>query len=391
MRPDDAKAVVEAWRKCGADGLRELAALPDMAKQVAALVDSVKDAGNARDEGSMFGGLLAVRFGQNGLQAHVRALLNRLKEQLVEGVSCTLFDALVYVAACHAVGIPCLDENVLADLVSVPRDWVQSRVVRPLGEEAAAVQSGGHVLTRHSKVAAAILVEADEASVDVAEVWSAVVRQTVRTSRDVRVGYQSHPKIIHAGPRLQEALPKQLSVKRRREIAIAAAKTDVAVEPERLCAITDLGRTFRNAGSFTDAVQVFRDNLGGLPSKVDFKTDIRGYWYEWGVSEGSLGDGLSHRAADAWLQCLSLSDHLNPSPITDDNVKLICAGLGVAFGKLAQRRPGCPFARGRRAVTYLGRLTPSDPRALGYFNKMTARLTRLARPVRTALMKPSLG
>jgi hypothetical protein len=271
IRPDDTKAVVEAWRKCGADGLRELAALPDMAKQVAALVDAVRDATNARDEGSLFGGLLAVRFGQNGLQAHVRTLLDRLKEQPVEGGGCTLFDALVYVAACHAVGIPGLDENVLADLVSVPRDWVQSRVVCPLGEEAAAVQSAGHVLTRHSKVSAAILVEADEAlSVDVAEVWSAVVRQTVRTSRDVRpIGY--HAKIVHAGPRLQEALPKQLSVTRRKEIAIAAAKASVAADPERLSYVVDLGKAYRKAADFTNALQVFRNNVNGLSSKGRFQ------------------------------------------------------------------------------------------------------------------------
>lgn len=380
MRLDDALAVVEAWRKCGADGLRDLAALPDMAKQVAALVDAVKDAGNASDEGSLFGGLLAVRFGQNGLQAHVRALLNRLKEQPIEGGSCTLFDALVYVAACHAVGILGLDENVLADLVSVPRHWVQSRVVRPLGEEAAAVQSAGHVLTRHSKVAAAILVETDEAlSVDVAEVWSALVRQTVRTSRDVRpVGY--HAKIVHAGPRLQEALPKQLSVKRRKEIAIAAAKASVAAAPERLSFVVDLGKTYRKAADFTDALQVFRNNLNGLSSKVDFNTDIRGYWYEWGVSEGQKGEGRDNALANAWLSGLSLSDHLKSAPITEERAKLSCAGLGVAFGKLAQPSPDCLFARGRRAAAYLGRLTNPDWKAMGYFNTHDREANRIGTP-----------
>jgi len=376
----DAKSVVEAWRKCGADGLRELAALASADEQVTALVDAVKDAAQIRDEGSLFGGLLTVRFGQQGLSAHVRSLLNHLKEEAIEGSTRSLFDALVYVAACHAVGIPGLDENVLADLVGVPRDWVQSRVVRQLGEETAGVQSAGHVLTRHSKVAAAVLVEADQSlGVDLAEIWSAVVRQTVRTSRDVSVGYQSHAKIVHAGPRLQKALPKQLSEERRKEIAIATANAVVEAEPDRLDFITDLGRTHRFADSFIDAVQVFRNNLADARSKVDYEDNIRGYWYEWSVCEGESGDEPENALTNAWLGGLSLADHLNPGPITEEQAKLSCAGLGLAFGKLAQPRQDCPFALGRRAATYLGRRGGYDPKA-HFFDRHDREANKIGTP-----------
>jgi len=381
IEPNDAKAIVEAWRKCGADGLRELAVLPNADKQVAALTDAVGCAAQARDEGSLFGGLLAVRFGQKGLQAHVRSFLSRLKGNPIQGSSRTLFDALVYVAACHAVGIPGLNQNVLADLVSVPRHWVQSRVVRPLGEEAAAASNAGYVFTRHFQVAAAILTEAETSfGVDLTEVWSVLVQKTVGTGRDIHFGDQSFPRTVHAGPWLQDALPKQLSEQRRKEIAIAAAKAAVTHKTEWLGCIVDLGKTYRIAESFAEAVQVFRDNLANARGKVDFADVIRGYWYEWGMSEGSLGDNPSHRAADAWLQGLSLSDHLSPAQITDDNVKLICAGLGVAFGKLAQPQPNCSFARGKRAAAYLGRLMTSDPKALGYFNKYDREADKIGTP-----------
>jgi len=384
INPDDALLVVEAWAKCGSDGLRELVNLSATTDQVNALVHEVQDAVDEQDdqerrhnpvEGSFFGGLLAVRFGQNGLQAHVRAFLNRLKGDPIEGSDRTLFDALLYVAACHAVGISGIDENVLADLIGVSRDWVQTLIVNPLGEEAAAVRSAGHVLTRHTKVAAAILVTAEQdLGADIEEVWSAIVRQTVKTSRDGGVSRETHSRIIHVGPRLQRELPQQFTEQRRKEIAVAAAKASVAAEDDRLSRIVDLGKTYRNAGDFAAAVKVFRENLPTASSNVDFAEVIRSFWYEWGVSEGSLGDDPSHRAAGAWLQALSLADHLKPASLFNADgeakqPKLSFAGLGVAFGKLAQHRSDCPFARGRRAATHLGRLSTLDRKALGYFDK----------------------
>lgn len=381
---DDATAIVEAWRKCGADGLRELASLPEATQQVDALVNEVRKETSEQYgrrhtfEGSFFGGLLAVRFGQSGLQAHVRSFLNRLKDEPIKGSDSTLFDALVYVAACHAVGIPGLDQNVLADLVGVPRDWVQTRVVRPLGEEAAAVQSAGNVFTRHPRVAAAILLEADQI-LDVAEVWSAVVRQTVRTGREIRVT-STFGMIVHAGPRLLEELPTQFPKQRRTEIALAAARTAIAHNPGWLGCIVSLAKTYRRAGNIGDAQELLRDNLESANAKIDFSSHVRGYWHEWGVSEGLLGDDPRYRAADAWLQGLSISDHLNPAPLTDEDVKQSCASLGIACGILAQPRPDCHFACGRRAATYLGRLSKQDSKSARDFDKIDREADRIHTP-----------
>jgi hypothetical protein len=369
LRNDDANMLVEAWRKYGNDGLRALASLPDTDQQVAALLDAVQGAGAARDEGSFFGGLLAVRFGPDGLRKHVVALLTRLMEAEVKGSNRNLFDALLYVAACHAVGIPGLDEKVLADLLGVDPEWVQTRVVNPLGEEAAAVRSAGHVLTRHTTVAAAILIAAEQdLGADIAEVWSAIVRQTVKTGGDGGVSRQTHSKIVHAGPRLQRALPPLFTEQRRKEIAVSAAKASVIAEDDRLSYVVDLGKTYRTAGDFAAAVKVFRDNLNSAEGKVDFAKVIRGYWYEWGLAEGVKCEVPVKALANCWLGLISLSDHLKPAPITSENAKLICSGLGVVFGKLAEPRTDCPFARARRASAYLGRLTTSDPKALGYFD-----------------------
>lgn len=375
LRADDAKMLVEAWQKYGDDGLRKLASVPNTDQQVTALLDAVHGAAAARDEGSFFGGLLAVRFGPDGLRNHVVTLLTRLKGTQIENSTRNLFDALLYVAACHGVGIPGIDETVLANLLGVERDWVKTLVVNPLGEEAAAVRNAGYVLTRHSKVAAAILVAAHELfDADLGEVWGRIVDQTIASDRELRLEMRWFSQAILVGPRLQRELPRQLPEKRRNEIAVVAAQVAARQKSEWLGCIVNLGKTYRNAGNLPAAIQVFRNNLATAPSKVDFTDVIRGYWYEWGVAEGSMGDGALHRAADAWLQGLSLADHLETAPITPEQSNLSCAGLGVAFGKLAEPRPDCPFARARRAAAYLGRLAIDrlarpDPKGLGYYRK----------------------
>ena len=378
----DAQAVVSAWTRAGAAGLRELAREDEADKRAAALVKAVNDAlrttEEKRGDGSFFGGLLAVRFGDAGLRAHVREFLMRLRETPIQNCEQSLADALLYVAACHGAGIPGLDENVLADLVGVPREWIGSRVVRPLGEEAAAVSGGGQVYTRHSQVAAAILLEAEAAlDVDLAEVWARLVRQTVRVSREIYVAVFS--PIVHAGPRLQQTLPAQLPEERRSVIAIAAARAALEAKPEWLSTVVDLGKTYRKAGKEPDATVLFRNRLVDAEKTVGYADNIRGYWYEWGVCEGALA-GQEHRAADAWLQGLSLSDHLNPAPITEEQIKLSCAGLGVAFGKLATAAADCPYARARRAMVDLGRRVALDPKAVGYFDRYDHAADVLATP-----------
>lgn len=389
ITPEDAKAVVTAWEQLEGDGgLRELISVSDTAQRIAALESAVGDAHHKLAEqqwrgprdGSFFGGLLAVRFGQQGLQAHVRAFLQRLESVRVEQGRGSLFDALLYVAACHGTGIPGIDERVLADLAGVPREWVQRLVVRPLGEEAAAVHSGGYVLTRHSQVASAILVEAEEAfGIDLAEVFRVFVATTALAGRDIHFGDVSFPMTVHAGPRLQRALPRQIPEERRKAIAIAAARASCAADPGRLSYVTDLGRTYRKAEMIEGAVATFRDNLKDAKSKVDFESNIRGYWYEWSVCEGERDAANEHAPANAWLAGLSLSDLLRPAPLTPDDGKLICAGLGLAFGKLARPAPDCLYAKGRRAAAFLGRRFGYDPKS-HFFDRYDREADELGTP-----------
>jgi len=119
---------------------------------------------------------------------------------------------------------------------------------------------------------------------------------------------------------------------------------------------------------YQDAIRLFRRELINATSKVDFSDNVRGYWSEWGICEGRLvGEGEHY--VNTWLQGVSLSDRLNPAPLTEGDVKLICAGLGVPLGKLATNSVACPFAHARRAVIDIGRRVSLDARSASYFDK----------------------
>jgi len=380
---EDALGIVKAWAKCGQEGLRALRSVPTDEERAQAFVRAIVDADDRRnrDEGSFFGGLLGVRLGTAGLRAHLREALVGLHDIQIEHSPFMLSDALLYIAACHSTGIPGIDEKVLADLLCVPRRLVHTRVVRPLGEEAPAVRSAAHVFTRHRKVADAAVVEAVRGlGIDLPELWAELVRQTVRTGWEGAVGRQSHSRIVHACRVLQDTLPALVPEQVRMETAIAAAGAAAETEPIRLSYLVDLGKTLRGAGRLHDAVRTFRDHQPDPTYHIDYREVVRGCWYEWGVCEGGGSTGVQFTARDAWLQGISLSDHLDPAPITREDMKLICAGLGVAFGKLAQPGSACPFARARRAAARIGRLTEPDPTAESYYDRYDRDADRLGTP-----------
>ena len=316
--PDEARSIVRAWGNFGTDGLRKLASVSSEDEMVEALLRAnQRNASAPRLEGSFLGALLDVRFSPAALREHVREMLVHLDAHKVGVNGQSLRDALVYVAACQSAGIQGLDLNVLADLLAVPRDWIRTRVMGPLGSEAAGLTSADRAFTRHGKVAEAIVEEAESSlGLDLCEVWTRLVKQTVQTSRTTPVSYLTHSKILHMGPKLQGRLPSRLSASRRGEIAIAAAKASVAAMPDRLECLTDLGSAYRNADQRERAVEVFRSGLPDSRAKVDYENAVRSFWYEWSVSEGGSNRAPAAASSNAWLSGIALSDHLNPAPIT---------------------------------------------------------------------------
>jgi hypothetical protein len=363
----DAESIVKAWAAAGPGGLGDLERIsPDI--RVTRLRNFVRDAGAVAGEGSFVGGLLQVRFSEAGLRAHLRELLARVSGIPISGSSATLGDALVYAACCHGVGIAGINELVLATLLNVARDFVQTRVVRPLGDEVGATRSRGHVFTRHRAVAAALLIEADQLGIDLGEYWANIVRETASAGR-AGVAGDTHGDIILAGPRLIDALPSAISQSRREEIAISAAKSAVRYQSDWLGCVVNLGQTFRKARSPAEGVAVFKEHLPNIRNSVDYSRVIRGYFHEWAVCEANVAKGADHMRASVFLEGLSLSDFFSDAEITDDRVKMSLAGIGVAFGELAQGKQGTEYLRGKRSAAWIGQRSNPDSVARGYFAK----------------------
>lgn len=295
------------------------------------------------------------------------------------GGSGTLYDALLYIANCHAVGMPGLDRNVLASLCDLNVHSVSSAVVLRLGRELGAAESRGHALTRHKRVADAIVVTATtRLGTDLGGVWRALVEYAVRLGRRREVSRENHGRIIHAGARLMRDLPQTLDDQLRGEIGIAAAEAAVDAMPERSSTVVDLARTLRFARYPEEACDLLKKRLPNLKGTVDLHEIIRGYFYEWSTCAGNLGTRQGY-ITDAWLASYSLSDCLPPA-VTIDDAKLSCAGLGVAFEHLVDGAADGSFARGRRAATELGWQTNPDPRAAGYFARYERELDALGTP-----------
>lgn len=331
---DDAERIVAAWE--ANDSLGAVAEV-EAGRRTRRLLEAVEnDRREWRREGSLFGGLLDVRYGAAGLRDHLVALLERLREQPVAGTDRTLYDALVAIAACHSGSGPGIDLKVLADLLGVSRDRIRSAVMKPLGEEAAAVGAGAVARTRHPRVAEGVLAAVAEAfDTDLGEVWARIVRQTVATSASTRGGVdgQSYKYVTHASPKLSASL-RMLPAELRDEIVLSVATASVSALPDRLDVMVSAARALRAMGRPPDGASLLRTGLGKASDKVDYQRVIRGYWNEWGTCEG--GAGHSERAAV--IQFASVSDLLNPSDLNGSRLSKSLSGVAKAFERLVERK-----------------------------------------------------
>jgi hypothetical protein len=237
-------------------------------------------------------------------------------------------------------------------------------------------------LTRHKKVAEAIVVVSEgHFGTDLEDIWSRLIEHVVRLGRNGEVSRECHGPIIHSGAHLKRDLPQALNADRRGEIGIAAAEAACSSLPERIDVVTDLARALRIAGKkqhLEQACRLMSENVAKLDTAVDRVRCLRSYHYEWSTCTGNLNTRQGS-IMNAWLATFSLSDALKVE-VTNDDAKLSCAGLGVAFKHLFFGDPNEPFAKGRRAATEIGWRTNPDPRTAGYFERHERELDELATP-----------
>jgi hypothetical protein len=374
----DAGLLVDAWSAQGEDGLRALTKAPTREMQISKLMRAARMQNVPRDEGSFFGALLETRFGAAGLVDHILPLLEPLRRRRVEGGTASLYDAMLYVASCHAIGMPGLDKPVLATLVGIKPWQIPSGILQSLGMEIGIAESRQYALTRHKRVAEAIVeVAALRFGTDLGTVWRRLVKAMVAYGHTTIVG-PTYGMIVHAGGRLKRDLPHALDANLRADIGVEAAQAAMEVLPEWCSTIVGLARALRAAGFPSDASELLQNKLSHIKNTVDKSKNVRGYFYEWSNCHGNVGGRQSH-VRSVWLGCFSLSDSI-PVNVTLKDIKITCAGLGVALAELAQGDVVGIYAKGRRAVTELGKRTHPDLKTAGYFDNYERELDRAGTP-----------
>ena len=375
---DDAAQIVGAWSVGGDAGMRSLAKYPTESEQIMALVSATRKVEGGRSDGSFYGGLLEIRFDEESFRSHVREMMKRLSNITIFNQS-TLLNALVFVAMTHSIRIPGLHERVLAFLVEASPDWVRSRVVRKLGEEAAVGETSSHVFTRHRRVASIIVREAEERfGIDLLELWRLLIRATINLQSQVDPADQSYRRTVHAGPRFEREL-LSLPRNRRREIALSVAQISREMLPTRLDCLVDLATVFRLAKRGDEAILLFRKSVYNINDMIDYAESVRGFWYEWGVCEGYRGRDVG---ADTCLQSISLSDRFEAASFTTERIAISCAGLGKSFARNSHEKE---FAKALSAVSYIGLLVDPDPNTKLYLENhaIEAKRAGVERPTDT--------
>jgi|WetSurSiteA1Bulk_404760.scaffolds.fasta_scaffold00050_13 predicted phosphodiesterase len=331
---EDAQKIVQAWANYQQDGLGKLADLPiDQAAQK--LLNEAKS--DTKQEGTFFGALLRVRYGDD-LKEHIRKLLNRLRERQVKDCKYNLLQAFAYIAAMHAENQLFLSKLVLASLLEIEQGKLRSKVLHPLGEEAAASMAGEYVFTRHRAIAQTtvqILEEETVYGIDIDEIYI----ELVTTAESI---YQKGNYVTNlAGWRY---LSDHFFAKgsNTHNLAIRLSQSLLNLDKTNSYLQVKLAQQFRKAGQPEQAIKVFR--------KSPIVNDSRSFFSEWGVDEG-IEDC---HALSVYLTGYSLADEATKKFPTNDDAKICLNGLSIALSELFKKYNRAIFIEACGAAALLG-------------------------------------
>ena len=292
LTKQDASLIIHAWGKYKEKGLGKLNGCSED-DAIIKLFNASKSEVSV-NEGAFLGALLRMRFGEE-FKAYVRKLLDRLYEMKSSEDEPSLFYAFTCIAAMHSENMLFLSKKVLSSALKVKEGELRSKVLYPLGEEAAADIAGEMVFTRHRAIAeAAIEILLSDYRVDVDEVYIDLVRaaEELYVSGDYVVNLEGWRY------NLSEYFYKKgnhsLSIKILQEL-LKVSNNDSFVRVR-------LSKMFRLVGFPDLALKVFRDS-----PIVD---NDRVFFTEWAIAER---DSHNHALA-LYLFVLAMSDNAALKP-----------------------------------------------------------------------------
>ena len=357
LAKEDARKIVAAWSAYGKDGLQRLDGL-DYDKAVQNLIDAARLSPDSQ-YGTFLGAMLRVRWGEE-LEERIEKLLYRLQKQHIQGTEFTLMDALAYIAAPHAQDISILSKILLSKVLGISNTRLKNLVLGPLGEEAIIATTGKYIYTRHQAIANTTLkILSEKFYLDIDEFYVNLVRAAVKAF-DANEYLPKKTEWIY--------LSSKVFSQGNQELGIRLAQIAHEVRPHDGYFIVKLAQLYRKAGHLEQSTQAFRS------ASKDVKKH-RGFYSEWGVSEGNLGN----HAVDIWLSAYTLSDQHSRTPPDMRQAKISLSGLSSVFAELFDRYNQNDFSKSAGAAVQLGlSLYPYDrglqnnqSRAQGYGIKKT--------------------
>ena len=336
----DARSMVLTWENLGPEGLGELSTLASTDDRVDHLLEVSQGLALDATKRSLLGALLATRYGA-GLRDHILQLMTRLQGRLIRsGRQETLLDALLILSLPYAYEVVDLEPALLADVFGLDWPEVVSRILEPLGDEAAVAYNSGRVVVRHEMIASAVVDIALEWQLDMNGALSRLVTSAAR--RIARDGYSPRAgSIAYIASRITD-LP---------QLAIAAAVAANAAVPNRLSYVTHLSAALRRYGQAPRAAEINEANVR-LLSNVTNSDQARAYLTEWGVVEGNNG----HWARNAVLVAMALQDSTSLGSIGGEQSKRALSCLLLALRRLDEIEPQEELVRGMAAASVLLRV-----------------------------------
>jgi hypothetical protein len=224
---------------------------------------------------------------------------------------------------------------------------VKKKVLGPLGEEAAIATTGRMVFTRHRAIAnSAIWILSENFDVDSEYLFINLVQKAL----------QAHAQGTFV-PCLGNwnYLSDHFFDQGNESLGVRLAQAILDVEPTNPYLIVKLAQLYRKAEQPEQSVQVFRST-----SNID--RTPRGYYYEWGTSEGYCG----YYALGIWLSAFSLADQANRQPPDIETTKLVMTGMTIAFAELFERYNSPTFIKSCGAAAQLGLIIEKDPKGISW-------------------------
>jgi predicted MPP superfamily phosphohydrolase len=348
----DAQQVVTAWSAYGKEGLKALGGL-ELKEAARELAEAAKVEGISRYEGSFFGAVLQLRWGE-GLKEHIENLLRKLEKHSIPGER-TLKDAFAYIAAMHAENLQILSKEVLAEVLQVKLGDLKRVVLGPLGEEAAIATTGRFVFTRHHAIADVTLqILSERFNVDLEGLYVDLVQSALKT-------YLAGTYVPNLGE--WNYLSSHFFDKGDHALGIRLARAMLETDPNDSYFIVKLAQLYREAGLPEQSAKEFRSVT------VKFERNERPYYHEWGLAEGHAG----RYALSVWLIAFSLADETAKQPPDNERGKLSLTALSLAFAELYDQFNMPVFIEACGATAQLGLTLRLDPKTKSWLQKNQSR------------------